>query len=335
MSSFRRRSGWILVSLSLLLHAFTVYCFARQPDIFAAYTVMPIWLWGGIGLFLSTSAFYFFRAPLSLVITAVWASTLLVGADEARVLSHLGREAPLPGPAQPYDGLPVVRVLTVNCAAFQYGDPAPDIARWAPDIVLLQDVRPHRVRQIADILYGGHGDYRAHRYNGLVTRWKIQREVRNPDPTLQNSQFTVALPGGNEIEIVNVHLRTAATDLRLWQPSAWKTHRNNRVQRLKELALVEQILTQTTSFPNTPTIFGGDFNAPATDVVHRHLARDFTDSFATVGSGWGNTFHRQFPMLRIDYLYATRHFTPVRSSVAITRASDHRMLVTDFLAPSP
>ena len=76
--------------ISLLLHIFTVYCFSRQPDRFTAFTVMPIWLWGGIGLVLSSVAFYFLRASLSLIMTGVWAITLLVGADEAKVLANFG-----------------------------------------------------------------------------------------------------------------------------------------------------------------------------------------------------------------------------------------------------
>ena len=96
MPSISRRLGWFLVGSSLLLHALTVYCFARQPDRFAAFTVMPIWLWGGIGLVMSCTAFFFLRAPLSLIVTAVWAVPLLVGADEARVLANFGKSPPLP-----------------------------------------------------------------------------------------------------------------------------------------------------------------------------------------------------------------------------------------------
>ena len=177
MSSHSRRLGWTLVGTSLLLHVFTVYCFARQPDRFAAFTVMPIWLWGGFGLLLSSVAFYFLRASLSLIMTAVWAVTLLVGADEARVLANLGKSPPLPGPAETYEGKPVLRVVTMNCAFFTYGNPGADLAAWQPDIVLLQDILPHQVRQIADALYGGRGDYRVHQSNGVITRWKIQRVI--------------------------------------------------------------------------------------------------------------------------------------------------------------
>lgn len=333
--SISRRFGWTLVGFSLLLHVFTVYCFARQPDRFAAFTVMPIWLWGGCGLLLSCGAFYFLRAPLSLVMTAVWAVTLLVGADEARVLANLGKSPPLPGHAELYEGKPVIRVITMNCALFKYDNPAVDIAAWQPDVVLLQDAFPDQVRQISDVLYRGLGDYRAHQTNGVITRWKIQREVRNPDPAQRDEQVSILLPGGGEIEVVNVHLRTAATDLRLWQKLAWVTHRNNRLLRIKELSLTQQILEQTTKFPNTPTILGGDFNAPASDIVHRQLARDFVDAFAAAGTGWGDTFQRRFPILRIDHIYATRHFTPVRCRAETTRHSDHRMVIADFILVSP
>lgn len=329
MSSLRRRTGWTLVGLSLLLHLFTVYCFARQPDRFAAFTVLPIWVWGGFGLLLSTVAFYFLRAPLSLIMTTVWAITLLVGADEARVLANFGRSKPRPGTPALVDGKRILRVVTLNCAGFHFGNPASDVTRWDPDIVLLQDAFPHQVRQIADALYQTYGDYRVNQTNGIVTRWKIQREIRNPGQ--RGQQLTIELPDGSSLEVVNVHLATAATDLRFWNRATWRAHRSNRALRLKELTLVEQVLEQTTNFPNTPTIFGGDFNAPAPDVVHRQLSRDFVDAFAAAGTGWGNTFQRRLPILRIDHIYATRHLTPIGCKAVTTRHSDHRMVVADFL----
>ena len=210
-----------------------------------------------------------------------------------------------------------------------YGSPARDIALWQPDIVLLQDVYPDHVRQIADELYAGQGDYRANQTNGIVTRWKILREIRNP--LQRDEELTIQLPSGREIEVVNVHLHTAATDLRLWLKQTWLEHRQNRFIRRKELDTTLKILEQTTNFPNTATIFGGDFNSPASDAIHRKLSRDFIDAFASSGTGWGDTFHRRFPILRIDHIYTTRHFTAVRSIVATSRHSDHRMVIADVL----
>jgi endonuclease/exonuclease/phosphatase (EEP) superfamily protein YafD len=330
-----RRLGWTLVAVSLLLYLFTVYSFWRQPDRFAAFTVMPIWLWGGAGLALSGVAIYCLRAPLPLIMTGVWAVTLLVGADEARVLGNAGNSPPRPGQPAPYRGQAVIRVVTLNCALFNYGDSAAalpaKLAAWQPDIVLLQDAWPHQVRQFAAALYGGHGDFRTHQTNGIVSRWKIQREIRKPGEQ-RSQQVSILLPSGVEIEVVNVHFASAATDLRLWRRAAWSQHRAKRLDRQQELARTRQTLAQTLPSPDHPILFGGDFNAPATDIVHRQLARDFIDSFAAVGTGWGNTYQRRFPILRIDYLYATRHFVPVRSCAVTTRHSDHRMVVTDFLA---
>jgi endonuclease/exonuclease/phosphatase family metal-dependent hydrolase len=143
----------------------------------------------------------------------------------------------------------------------------------------------------------------------------------------------VLTDSGTAIEVVNVHLATAATDLRLWQRSAWRDHRANRAKRRTELQFTQQVLERSTDFPNTPTLFGGDFNAPASDMVHRQMTRDFIDAFAVSGTGWGNTYQRRFPILRIDQIYVTRHFTPVRCRVVATRNSDHRMVVADLLGP--
>jgi len=331
MTHIRRQLGWVLVVSSLLLHLLTVYAFARQPDRLAAFTVMPIWVWGGVGLLLSSVAFYFLRASLSLILTGIWAVTILLGADEARVLGNLSKDPPISGHAQPHSGLPVIRVATLNCGFFHYGNPSLDLALWDPDIVLVQEVWPNDVKTIADRLYGGRGDYRYHKNNGIITRWKINREVRNP--MFREQQLTVVDPDGREIEVVNVHLATAATNLELWKPSAWKEHRDNRQTRRQELSVSLQLLEQTSPFPQRPTILGGDFNSAAGDPVRSLLMRDFNDSFSTAGRGWGNTFQRRVPVLRLDSIYATRQFTPVRCRAVTTRKSDHRMVISDLILP--
>ena len=61
------------------------------------------------------------------------------------------------------------------------------------------------------------------------------------------------------------------------------------------------------------------------------LSRDFTDAFVAAGTGWGDTFQRRVPVLRIDHLYANRQFTPIRCRAVTTHNSDHRMVVADFL----
>ncbi len=328
MSKTRRTIGWSLVGGSLLIHVLTVWCYARQPDSLAAFTVFPIWCWGGIGLLLSVFAFCFLRAPLSLIVTAVWAVTLSVAMDEAKVLSNFGHPPIVAERITSPDGSRPIRVATLNCANFRFGTPIEELKKWDPDIVLLQQVIPHRVKEISEILYGGRGDYRAYLTNGVATRFEIRREVRNP--MMRNQQVTLRLVDGTEIEVVNLHLATAATDMRLWSGTSRAIHRRNRDIRRKELSVVLQVLEQTTSFPSVPTILGGDFNAGATDIVHRQLTPTFDDAFAKVGRGWGDTFHRRFPILRIDHIYATRQFRPIFCGVVVSKNTDHRMVITDL-----
>lgn len=314
---------------SLLTHILTVWCYARQPDSLAAFTVMPFWFWGGIGLSLSVLAFYFLRAPLSLIVAAVWVVTLFVCMDEAKVLSNFSHPKLTMERKHPPGATKVLRVATLNCAAFAFGNPTEDMKKWDPDIVLLQHVYPHQVKQMTEALYGETGDYRATGNNGIATRYKIRREVRNP--LMRNQQVSIQLPSGQEIEVANVHLASAATDLRLWKSSSRTLHRSNRNLRRTELSAVLQVLDQASSFPGTPAILGGDFNATATDIVHRQLIRDFDDAFSKVGRGWGDTFHRRFPILRIDHIYATRQFQPQSCGVVVTKTTDHRMVIADYL----
>lgn len=313
--------------LSLLLYLTSVFGFILQPSYLAAFTVVPIWIWGGIGMILSAAAWYYFYVLHAGTLTVVWVGSLLLLTDEARVIFN-GNTPPLPAKTQPNQFRQTLRVITLNCANFHHGNPIADLVHWQPDIVLLQDLFPHQVAQISHALYGESGRFRAYRTNGIATRAEILRET--PHTQHRTQQLTLKLSNGKLLEVVNIHLATAATDLRLWEKSAWTNHKNSRLIRQQELSENLRILAQSTS-PKTPTLFGGDFNAPASDPLHRQLPKSFADSFAVAGSGWGGTYQRRFPILRIDHLYASAHLTPLHSAAFTTRNSDHRLVVTDFL----
>jgi endonuclease/exonuclease/phosphatase family metal-dependent hydrolase len=219
--------------------------------------------------------------------------------------------------------------MSANCALFGLGDPTADIVMWDPDVVLIQDAWPYQVKRIADRLYEGHGDHRTHDTIGVITRWSIEREVRKPHQRAQ--QVTIVAPDGRKFEVVNIHLLSAATDLSLWRREVWRGHRINRAIRRDELSRVLSTLDDTVGFPGIPVVFGGDFNAPPGDPVSRLLDRDFEDAQLAAGAGWGNTYHRRFPILMIDRIHATRHFTAVRCATHVTRHSDHRFVVADLL----
>lgn len=329
----RRRAGWSLVAASLGLHAFTVVCHTRQPDLFAAFLVVPLWAWGLLGLALASAAFVFLRANLSLVLSTLWLLTIMLGADEARVLAHLGKPRPVrESPAADPGRIPL-RVATLNCAGFRYGNPGPDLAAWKPDIVLVQETDPHQLRLLNDDLYQGRGDYRSQGPCGVITRWRITREVRNP--YYRDQQVTVRLPGDLLVEVLNIHLHSGPLDSRLWRPACWRSHRDARRTRRSELAFALEILDQTSPLASRPTVVGGDFNSPAGDAVYRLLEPQFADAFARSGRGWGNTYHRRLPLHRLDRIFTTPNLAPLGATAVTLPASDHRMVVADFTMPAP
>lgn len=327
----RTRLGWLLGAGSLASLLVTVFCYWRQPDRVAAFTLMPIWVWGGIGMGAGIVAWYLRPRRMSWVPAALWLVTVLAGADESRMLANLARESPAPGPAATHRGRPVVRVISANCAHFRMGDPTGDIAMWDPDIVIVQEAWPFHMKSLTERLYGDNGEFRFHNALGLgiATRWKIERVTL--DARQRSMQATLVAPDGRRVEVVNVHLLSAATDLRLWRRDVWRYHRVNRAHRSHELDLALATLARSTAFPDVPVIFGGDFNAPPGDVIHRRLDGKFKDAHFHAGARWGNTYHRRFPILRIDRIHITPHFTPVRCATHVSAHSDHRFVIADLL----
>jgi len=318
-------AGWLGYLGSVALLAAVGFTYALQPDHFAAFTLMPVWVWGGCGIFATLVSVHLLRVRFLWVLFGMWLAVVLIFADEARVLTNLGNETPKPGSAPPYRDKPVVRMITANCHTRMISE----LAAWKPDVVLLQDAWPHQANRIARQLYGEDAQVRLHETNAIATRWKITEEHFIPNQRLH--MVTIEMPDGRAFKVVNVHLVSAATDLSLWRRDVWTGHRVNRAIRMNELNRILALLEHNTGFPDVPAIFGGDFNAPPGDPVYRMLDEHFADAHPEVGTRWGNTYHRRFPILRIDRLHATRQFTPVRCGTHVARASDHRFVVADFV----
>lgn len=91
---------------------------------------------------------------------------------------------------------------------------------------------------------------------------------------------------------------------------------------------------------DTPTLLMGDFNFTHLGARHRRLRQNgFTDTFFAVGQGRGLTYPIRYqyapiklPLIfRLDYIWASEHFTPVESYVGEDFGSDHLPLFTDLV----
>ncbi|MEN8795732.1 MAG: endonuclease/exonuclease/phosphatase family protein [Akkermansiaceae bacterium] len=329
------RRPWHPVSLTLLgvsmaLHFLTVVLYVRLPDAFAAFTVFPIWSWGIIGILLSAIAFVSFRGHLSLLVSLIWVFTILMMADEASSIGRLATPQLKAGRAEPHAGSRVLRVATLNCARRA---PLDGLTReYQPDILFLQEIpRSYQLKKIVDEIFAGEGDYRYNIKKGcaVMVRGKIEFEV--PIPKYRAQILTVKMNTGESIQLMNTHLQVATTNLRLWDPECWRQHRDNRKLRQSELAYTMNVLRQKSPSHRLPTIIAGDFNAPANDAVYRLLGSNFTGAFESVGTGWGNTYHRALPLLRIDHIFSSEKLVPIRCKTLKLKDSDHRAVIADYV----
>jgi endonuclease/exonuclease/phosphatase family metal-dependent hydrolase len=96
---------------------------------------------------------------------------------------------------------------------------------------------------------------------------------------------------------------------------------------------------------DVPTIALGDFNLIDRSEVCRSIAKaGLIDTFRAAGKGLGLTFPTRFQYLpillprlvRIDYIWVTKHFTPLSSVVGHGWGSDHLPVISKVaLIPSP
>lgn len=322
----RRIVGWSLILGAIVLLALTLVTYHKQPDHFAAFTLMPIWVWCGVGLGAALGGGYLCGSRLAWFPAITWIAVFFFVADEASTLANFWKEPPRPGPAEPHKGAAVIRVITANLDL----QPIPELNKWKPDVVLLQDVWPHQAHRIARDLFGAEANIHFHETNAIITRWEIIDQDARPNQ--RTHQVTIRHPENERtFKVVNVHLLSAATDLSLWRRSVWTDHRVNRAVRLNELDRALTSLKSATRFPDAPAILGGDFNAPPGDTIYRRIEEHFRDAHPAAGRRPGNTYHRRFPILRIDRIHATPHFTPVRSTTDIAARSDHRIVIADFV----
>ncbi|MDQ2985893.1 MAG: endonuclease/exonuclease/phosphatase family protein, partial [Armatimonadota bacterium] len=106
---------------------------------------------------------------------------------------------------------------------------------------------------------------------------------------------------------------------------------NKRARRKELQAIADFVLAEA---KGATIIFGGDFNIPPDHTVTDSLQPDLSDSFKASGRGWGATAVNDYPMVRIDQIWTSKHLEPVMVSSKKTRHSDHRMVIADFAGQS-
>lgn len=101
----------------------------------------------------------------------------------------------------------------------------------------------------------------------------------------------------------------------------WKTA---YTKRSRQAAALAQIIAGI----NGPLIVGGDLNSTDRSWAYHKIRGPLQDVYRMTGTGWGGTFHANLPILRIDHVFVSHHFSPVSAEVVATdhEISDHRPL---------
>lgn len=130
--------------------------------------------------------------------------------------------------------------------------------------------------------------------------------------------------GEDTLTVYNVHLWS-------FKEKVWS--RGSLLQRVRRLLEYREVyrrrareaeaLRQMLEDERQPFIVCGDLNSTPHNWVYNHIAGGLHDAFEAGGFGLGHTFPRQFPVVRIDYVFFSPDFEVKPTSVGDLRYSDH------------
>ncbi len=105
----------------------------------------------------------------------------------------------------------------------------------------------------------------------------------------------------------------------------WKL-RDTEKSHQKQVALIRKEL-ESSPFP---VIYCGDINSTPTSYIYRKLKGNLQDAFLAKGAGFGSTFYKIIPTLRIDVCFADTSFRVIQSKVEERKLSDHYPVISDL-----
>ena len=294
-------SGSVFLWLAILL----ILLF--QPDVLAAFVLVPPWCWVVAGVALAAIGYQHSARRWSLLAIGVWGVFAFVFVDETQGLWRtIGRAIYPPMNSEQPDE--TVRVISLNCA----GDvkAAKELLGHEPDIVLLQESpsRQH-VAELTESLFGSTGNF-LHKGDTSVIANGTFSDL-TPEADLHFAHARVQLAGDREIDLISLRLSPPVFRMDFWSSGFWTDHRDRRAQHRQQITqLVRQLRRESTQHL---VILGGDFNTTPIDLALTDLRSRVFDTFRAVGRGLGNTGTNRSPLFRVDQIWASREIKAVSS----------------------
>lgn len=166
-----------------------------------------------------------------------------------------------------------------------------------------------------------------------------QRVHPFPAPSERAVLETVLDIDGRHVRVFNVHLSTIQLSGRaIYRSRNFSTRvaesvreRGQQLDVLFAAIDTPQSTVGQSTLGEVPTLVVGDFNTPPRGLVYAKLANRFGDAWRQSGWGTGDSFASSLPVVRIDYVWTSRHFQSRRASVLKSTASDHCALSVDLM----
>jgi vancomycin resistance protein VanJ len=173
----------------------------------------------------------------------------------------------------------------------------------------------------------------------VASRYPVTRVSPPPAPGLHiaYAAYTLSAPEG-PIELVAVHpvsprpfFRRLARTLLRPDDLPYALHFGERNAAVRRENLMEAAREATTHL-GARAVLLGDFNSLPQDGLLRAAFAGYRDSFEVAGAGFGYTFPRPWPWLRLDRVYTSPALVPILHETRCTAVSDHCGVVVDLRA---
>lgn len=167
--------------------------------------------------------------------------------------------------------------------------------------------------------------------------------IRYPRPTLPDALIHADIKvGGDTIRVYATHLQSlqfAQSDYRRIDDIASvddslltnsKTIFSKVKRGMTNRSIQANLIAKVLDDCPHPIVFCADLNDVPNSYTYSTVRGDMQDAFLKKGFGIGRTFSALSPTLRIDYIFADKHFRIRQFNRIVKRYSDHYMIVSDL-----
>jgi endonuclease/exonuclease/phosphatase (EEP) superfamily protein YafD len=210
----------------------------------------------------------------------------------------------------------------------------------AADVLCLQEVNPAWAARLERDLAGRFPHRAVEPRPGaygvaIYSRLPVRSPTLLRDGRRLAGQCVSIAPGGLETVLCNVHLSSPAGIVERGRRWLRGFDANARV-RAAQWALLRAHVAR--AYPGVRRlVVAGDFNTLDTEPLYREIGGTLVDAFAAAGRGRGATFPTEptapFPLVRIDYVFASPELVPRAAEVLPPGGSDHRGLRVAYAVP--